>query len=603
MRTRIISLKDKSMHEIEPFRKGENPMPCPACSSTRKNPTKKSFSWNTDKGAGYCQNCDTSFVEFKSVHKDIEYKLPIWKNLTDIHDSVVKDYERRGISQKTLKDFKIYTDYGNMGGKQNVLAKCFPYFYGEKLVNIKYKSLQKDFKLTSGAELIFWNIDKVLLFNEIVICEGEEDCLSFHEAGIENVISLPNGANFKNCSFVDNYIHLFDGKKIIIAVDNDLAGLEARNELIRRFGAESCSIISFEDKKDANEYLMAYGAVELRNAYEKRYDVPVQGIVNLEKEYDDIYSMFLHGMPKGKCIGDELDDLITWETGRLAVWSGIPGHGKSEVLDWVITMLNKAHGWKTLYFSPENYPIKYHYSKISEKLTGKKFDPTKMSMDEFTECFDYVADNFFFIIPDEASDLDSVLEKAKFMIKKKGIKQLVIDPYNRLESNMQNGVSETTYISKLLDKLTSFARKNDILIHLVAHPTKMRKDQTGLKYEIPTLYDINGSANFYNKADYGVIVYRFFGEDPKTQITIQKIKFRHLGETGIIQKRFNYINGRYEKLDKGVNDWNYDSFINKKPLQVQQQSYQDLQPDMNFEKNIQDDVVEYDKNGKFVCPF
>lgn len=131
MKIRVISLKDKSMFDIDTYRQGENPMPCPSCSSTRKHPNKKSFSWNTEKSAGYCQNCDTSFVEFRQLQKDVQYTKPVWKNKTDIDDVIVKDYERRGISQETLKHFKIYTDVGNIGGKQNVTSKCFPYFFGD----------------------------------------------------------------------------------------------------------------------------------------------------------------------------------------------------------------------------------------------------------------------------------------------------------------------------------------------------------------------------------------------------------------------------------------------------------------------------------------
>lgn len=72
----------------------------------------------------------------------------------------------------------------------------------------------------------------------------------------------------------------------------------------------------------------------------------------------------------------------------------------------------------------------------------------------------------------------------------------------------------------------------------------MRKEKDGLKYEVPTLYDISGSANFYNKADSGLSVYRDF-ETNKTFLNVQKVKFEHWGNTGQIELNYDPISRRY----------------------------------------------------------
>ena len=82
----------------------------------------------------------------------------------------------------------------------------------------------------------------------------------------------------------------------------------------------------------------------------------------------------------------------------------------------------------------------------------------------------------------------------------------MIDPYNRLE-NEQGQRNETQYVSEVLDKLQNFAQRHDVLVILMAHPTKLTKNKDGI-YEAPSLYDISGSANFYNKADFGIVVHR-----------------------------------------------------------------------------------------------
>ena len=134
-------------------------------------------------------------------------------------------------------------------------------------------------------------------------------------------------------------------------------------------------------------------------------------------------------------------------------------------------------------------------------------------------------------------------------MRRKGIKALVIDPYNRLE-NEQGRQNETQYISETLDRLTNFAQQNDLLVILMAHPTKLPKNKDGV-IEAPTLYDISGSANFYNKADFGIVIHRNRIENT-TEVHIQKVKFRHLGECGMAQFKYNINNGRYSPYMGGI---------------------------------------------------
>jgi twinkle protein len=128
-------------------------------------------------------------------------------------------------------------------------------------------------------------------------------------------------------------------------------------------------------------------------------------------------------------------------------------------------------------------------------------------------------------------------------VRRRGIKILVVDPYNRLEHHIAAGVNESTYISGQLDKMTAFAQREGVLLILVAHPRKMERDPA-TEHKVPTLYDINGSANFFNKADYGICVHRIRSLSI-TQVHVQKVKFRHLGEVGVANFRYNVNNGRY----------------------------------------------------------
>ncbi len=225
--------------------------------------------------------------------------------------------------------------------------------------------------------------------------------------------------------------------------------------------------------------------------------------------------------------------------------------GKSEFIDEIAERLNIRYGWRFAYFSPENFPLAYHASKLIEKFTGHKFNRANLTVDEYRQAKEHLERNFFFIAPENSFKLDTVLEKARFLVRRHGIKSLVIDPYNRLE-NEQGRQNETQYVSGVLDKLTNFAQLNDVLVILMAHPVKMQKDKDG-NVEVPTLYDISGSANFYNKADFGLVVHRN-RKDNTVEVRVLKVKFRHLGETGSALFRYNVLNGRYSPCYGGETD-------------------------------------------------
>ncbi len=527
---------------------------CPECSHNRKKKNDKCLAWDIKNNRGYCHNCMTSFFEYRP-HEVKEFIVPKWKNNTDLSDKAVKYFEGRMISQDTLSKMKIYSDIEYMPQfSAEVDVICFPYFYDNKLVNIKYRGPKKSFKMVSGAELIFYNADCLKKAEEIIIVEGEIDALTFIQAGYENTISVPNGAG--NIDFLDTCIDLFaDIKKIYIATDQDTRGINLKSELIRRLGPERCYVVSFKDCKDANEYLLKYGP-EIKDVIPNAIPVPVKGIVSVGSMYAEIRDLYDNGVQKGKTIDHQsIDDLITWETGRLAIVTGIPSSGKSEFVDYVVSKLNILHGWKVAYFTPENYPLKFHYTKIYEKLIGKKFSRDKSTEIEWDMAYEYIKENYFYILNDEDLSINSILESSKILIKTRGIKIVVIDPYNKLEHKYND--SETQYISRFLDQIINFAKLNDILVFLIAHPRKIEKGA------VPSLYDISGSANFYNKTDYGMTVHRITSDDNvminEVNVHFQKIKYKHLGTQGVVHLNYDYVSGRFNTGGRDLSNWLTDS--------------------------------------------
>ena len=275
----------------------------------------------------------------------------------------------------------------------------------------------------------------------------------------------------------------------------------------------------------------------------------LNSIFSKEQVKDSVFNLYYNGLPRGLGIGIKVvDNLIRWETGRLSVITGVPNLGKSEFIDFMLVRLNRLHGWKTLYFSPENYPIGYHLQKLVSKISCKRFDKNEMTENELYNTIDYISENFFFCNYETVDTLDGILACALQLKQEKDIKVLVIDPYNRIAHNRPANLTETEYISKLLDTLSNFAKKNDVLIHLVAHPRKIQCKE-GV-FEVPNYYDINGSANFANKTDYCIAVHRK-DLDQNTEIHVHKVKFKNLGCQGIAQLKYYVDSGNYYEKGRG----------------------------------------------------
>ena len=576
---------------------GQIKMICPNCQATRKDKSDRSLSCNLETGAYNCHHCgfngyakdmDKKY-EFRSVDYKKEYVKPVFKNNTDLSDKAVKWFAGRGISQATLTKMQVTEgkEYMPQHGKEMNTIQ-FNYSKNGELVNIKYRTGDKKFKLISNAELIFYNFDCIGKDNYLIITEGEADCLSYIEVGYECSVSVPNGG--KNVgSYLDDYIDLFDSiQTFYIASDTDEVGVGLRDELIKRFGSERCRIVSYGTGcKDANEHLIKYGAESLRNTIKDSIEPKISGVFTLEDFQDNLDKLFVEGLKPGLKIGHrEFDDLITWETKRLAVITGIPSSGKSEFIDEICTRLNIMHGWKVGYFSPENFPTELLISKLASKITGKRFKSGDdgMTFGEYSEAKKYINKNFFFTNPEEQYTLDNILSKAKILVRKYGIKIFIIDPYNNIDDD-QGGKNESDEVRLKLKKMQNFCRKNDILLILMAHPRKMVKDKNG-ELEVPTMYDINGSSHFYNMADYGITVHRRYQEET-VEIHVQKVKFKHLGHNGMVVFKYNMANGRYLPYHGELSPaWDYSNMLVDKSRQ------EPIMPDIEYE--VQQPIKAHD---------
>jgi twinkle protein len=555
MTERIINLQTKREYIIDLKNiNGENAMPCPECSGDRKKKSAKSFSWDGQKGIGNCLHCNARFgKKLDGAYRPSEQQKPVyarpeWRNITDLEDDILKFFTDRGISQRTVNQAKI-SQGRTFFPQLEKEAKCieFNYFRYSELVNVKYRGPKKSFKLYKDAELIFFNLDSMKEHDYVIITEGEMDALSYMEVGYESVISVPNGAAGKGqqrLTYLDNCIDLFDNvETIFIATDDDEPGRMLQEELARRLGKIKCRKVSFFGHKDANELLMT-DKLALTDTIMQSEAYPIEGVITVDNLADDIWRLKREGLKPGCDISiPSFNELLTFDPGYLTVVTGIPNHGKSEFLDQIMVDLSTKHGWRFGIFSPENYPLQLHFSKIASKIIGESFN--SMEDHKIIQAMDYYRDNFMYIVPKEDNSVESIIEHAIQLVKRYGINGLVIDAWNKLDHDYSS--NETTYIGKQLDLIINFAHKYGVHIFVVAHPTKMQRDKGNGPYLVPTLYDMAGSAHFFNKSHNGISVYRHFFEDGTSspEVFVQKVKFKHWGRQGSVSLQYDIDSGRF----------------------------------------------------------
>lgn len=587
---------------------------CPFCHSNRHNKRDKSFSINCATMAYNCHYCgesgylksrvDESRKQFEKENRQMAktYKKPSVKpNIQPTLDaSMVEYFKGRGISEKTLLAAKVTKEtawFPQDNGKRGCIA--FNYYVDGEHVNTKYRTRDKHFTFIAGAKTVPYNIDSIAesAYGEdekkyCIITEGEADTLTYIECGYKHVISMPNGAN-ANLEWMDDFVEShFDKLEVVyISTDSDQKGVAARNEFVRRFGADIVKVVYYpNDCKDINEVLVKHGRDEVKRCFEEAVDIKPDGIIEVGDVWESLDDLFFHGLQRGMTVGvPSLDNILSFKTGMLTVVTGIPSHGKTFALNYMLARLNILHDWKIGFFSPEFYPVREHIAQVIETLGGARFSSQNYTQQTYELLKDYTSRNFFWVDPDD-TDINSILERAKFLIRKKGIRAVVIDPFNSVTDKERKAQKQDEYISDFLQKTRWFARKYDVAMFLVMHPTKQVKQENGL-YLKCDLYNCKGASEIYDKADIGITVWRNELQE-YAEIIVTKMKFRHLGDKGTATFKFNKYNGRYSEvmsaeeaklanlqmIDVPV-EWDNTNWV------VEKMKASQIQQDFNFEEN------------------
>lgn len=418
----------------------------------------------------------------------------------------------RGISRKTADFYRLATDEnGNL---------VFPFYQDTVLTYVKHRKPKADLseKETKfkewqdpGTKPILFGMDNCLFSQPLYITEGEMDCLSLYEAGIENAVSVPCGCD--NMLWIETCFDWLEKfQTIILFGDSDDPGRRMVDEVARRLDESRCRIVRDYPEgifgntlKDANEILMELGADAVRQTAESAEEIAIEGMIDVGDipPYDPTdVNRIAFGIPT-------LDEMLGgMEEGCITIISGRSGDGKSTITNQFV--LNAVEqGRKVAIYSGELKAAKLIYwlslQAAGSDYVGLKFDKIKgkdvpaVSWDVQRRVKDWLAGNVFLFDneqnrPQGENEIDTVLRLFTMIARRNSPFLFVVDNVMSLvaDQNEENAAQRAMIV-----KLKSFAQRFKCHIILIAHPRKSgTKEQ-----EVISKDSVAGSSSMVNFCD------------------------------------------------------------------------------------------------------
>ncbi len=327
---------------------------------------------------------------------------------------------------------------------------------------------------------------------------GNCDALSFEEQGINNVVSVPAGAG--TLSWIDtDYEELEKFKTIILAFDNDEAGKDAVEKIIKRMPEEvEIKIIDFSPYKDANEALLA--GENLKKYVDSAQVVEDESIVKFEDIDIDtpVKRMSTGSLYLNRAIGGI-------RPGELNIFTGQGGSGKSTALNQIMLNVLKS-GVNCLIYTPELTDVQYKKWTCRQLLTDTKEESTTYFDDVMQRTYylpkpevskkmsKWVDKKLTYITSEKNMSEKEVLKGIIKNIKKKDVKFIVLD--NLMKISFDTKTMEELYEKQKLfiEDLSKICKNYNVSINLVAHPKKHETSE-------PDQYIIMGTSNIPNLVD------------------------------------------------------------------------------------------------------
>ncbi|ALD76048.1 DNA primase/helicase, phage-associated [Citrobacter portucalensis] len=406
----------------------------------------------------------------------------------------------RGISAETAKLYEVAAAK-IWNGERELDALAFPYKRDGELLQVKRISTERpDGKKVIMAEgdcepcLFGWQaIPKNMRI--VILCEGEIDCMSYHQYGFP-ALSVPfgggKGAKQQWIEFEYHNLDRFD--EIWISMDSDEVGQAAAREIATRLGEHRCRLVKLPHK-DINECLMAgISSDDIVGYLERASFFDPEELYSAREFYQDTINAF-YGKEQSLFYSpwESLNHNFAFRQAEMSLVNGVNGHGKTEVVGHM-ALEAMRQGVKTCIASLEIKPG-ILLKRLTRQSTCLKLPPQL----EIESAFKFYDDRLWLFGLTGTAKADRLIEIFTYAWKRYGIELFIID------SLMKCGIGDDDYNGQkaFVDALCDFKNKTNTHVLLVTHSRK------GDSEEKPTgKMDVKGSGSITDLTDNLFIIWR-----------------------------------------------------------------------------------------------
>ncbi|PXX15870.1 twinkle protein [Paraburkholderia tropica] len=399
-------------------------------------------------------------------------------------------FASRGVTMETVNAFKVAEQ-----PRGDALYAVFPYFRGAELINAKYRNIadKKDMRQEAGAEPCLYGWDLIdPSCRTVAIAEGELDAMTLHQVGIP-ALSVNAGAG--NHQWIDNdWERLERFSEILLCYDNDEPGRKGAREAANRLGNERCRVVTFDEAKDANEFLMG-GAqpADFKRCCSAACGFDPDELRSIADFWPAVKALFY---PAEEDFHEPFLTLcgvsqvwFEFRGGEVTVWTGYNGHGKSLLLNQVLLGL-MSQGERAVVFSGELPPARQG-ERMSKQMGGLD-RPSPAYLDHMGE---WLRDRLWLFNLNGTASIDRLISVFTYAFKRYGIRHCVIDSL-MMTDVQSDGPGAITSQKEAMRKLANWARANGTHVHLVAHPRKGLDEK-----KTPGKQDVSGAGVLTDAAD------------------------------------------------------------------------------------------------------
>lgn len=452
----------------------------------------------------------------KNTQQDYEPK----EKVEDVLKYKFMDIPERGISKATCERFGVRAAVSQSDGK-TLEALYFPSLnHKGKITGFKKMDLTK-----SKEEKWYWStVGSVSINNKLfgqdvaesiqrkknnlVITEGELDCMSVYEAQVESVagtkfagmepfvVSIPLGTGNAVESILHNEPFVKAHDALTLFLDDDYAtpaeakkgilkGHEARDAIANAFVGSGISLMVVTPQhgfKDASDYLQSGKSAELAKLvqFEKRPYSAEKIVKAKDISFDELLAPQKPGVMV-KCFPKLMKGLNGFRESELTLLLAPSNVGKTTVCSIIGAELMDSFHLGMIYLEEDKRETFLRTIASKLKVNYLKFKENPLSVatkEQIKEVYDDIAENNKLAVVDHFGSMpvDGLMNKIKHLHLIEGCRFIILDHVSMVVSGTETD-NERKELDIVMTALASFCAANPVHVMVISHINRTNASQ------------------------------------------------------------------------------------------------------------------------------